>query len=135
MPYLARMANHKFAMADEELHADTKSPPTDTDVEVGDVQVGQQTKTKRGLRSRHAQMLAIGGTIGTGLFVGAGQALAAGGPAFLFSAYVLMTFLVFGMVTSTAEMAAYLPVEGVSMAYFGDRFVSPSLGFVTRGSR
>jgi amino acid permease len=39
--------------------------------------------TERGLKSRHAQMIALNGTIGTGLFVGSGQTLALGGPAFM----------------------------------------------------
>lgn len=43
--------------------------------------------TKRNIKSRHAQMMAIGGAIGTSLFLGTGQALAIGGPAFLFLAY------------------------------------------------
>jgi amino acid transporter len=38
---------------------------------------------KRGLKGRHMQMIAIGGAIGAGLFVGAGQALSTGGPASL----------------------------------------------------
>lgn len=43
--------------------------------------------TKRNIKSRYAQMMAIGGAIGTSLFLGTGQALAIGGPAFLFLAY------------------------------------------------
>lgn len=43
--------------------------------------------TKRNIKSRHAQMMAIGGAIGTSLFLGTGRALAIGGPAFLFLAY------------------------------------------------
>ena len=85
--------------------------------------------TKRGIKSRHAQMLVLGGTIGTGLFVGTGQALAIAGPAFLFSAYIVICFLVYGIVTALTEIGAYLPVPGMSVAYYGNRIVSPSLGF------
>ncbi|KAI1804167.1 amino acid permease/ SLC12A domain-containing protein [Daldinia bambusicola] len=85
--------------------------------------------TKRAIKSRHAQMLVIGGTIGTGLFVGTGQALATAGPAFLFCAYVVICFLVYGIVTAIVEVGAYLPVTGMSVAYYGNRIVSPSLGF------
>ncbi|KAI1393982.1 amino acid permease/ SLC12A domain-containing protein [Hypoxylon trugodes] len=85
--------------------------------------------TKRGIRSRHSQMLVIGGTIGTGLFVGTGQALATSGPAFLFSAYLVICFLVYAIVTAITEVGAYMPVPGMSVAYYGNRIVSPSLGF------
>jgi yeast amino acid transporter len=85
--------------------------------------------TKRGIKSRHAQMLAIGGTIGTGLFVGTGQALALCGPAFLFCAYLLICILVYSIATATTEMATYMPLRGTSMAYYANRLVSPSLGF------
>ncbi|KAI1779646.1 amino acid permease/ SLC12A domain-containing protein [Hypoxylon cercidicola] len=85
--------------------------------------------TKRGIKSRHAQMLVLGGTVGTGLFVGTGQALAAAGPAFLFAAYIVICFLVYGIVAAITEIGAYLPVPGMSVAYYGNRIVSPSLGF------
>ncbi|KAL4802499.1 amino acid permease/ SLC12A domain-containing protein [Aspergillus unguis] len=88
-----------------------------------------ERQVKRGLKSRHAQMLALGGTIGTGLFVGSGQALEMGGPVSLFLAYCVLTMLVFGIVTATTEMGSYLPVPGCSIAYYAYRFVSPSLAF------
>ena len=84
---------------------------------------------KRNIKSRHAQMMAIGGAIGTSFFLATGQALAVGGPAFLFLAYVLTSSLVYGMVTLICEIASFLPVPGGSMSYFATRFVSPSLGF------
>lgn len=86
-------------------------------------------QTKRGIKSRHAQMMAIGGTIGTGLFVGTGEALYVSGPAMFFVAYISICILVYGIVTATSEMNSYLPVSGASMAYYGSRFVSQSLGF------
>lgn len=84
---------------------------------------------KRNIKSRHVQMMAIGSAIGTSLFLGTGQALAIGGPAFLFLAYCIMSALVYGMITIVVEIATYLPVPGGTMAYFANRFVSPSLGF------
>jgi amino acid transporter len=86
------------------------------------------TGTKRGIKSRHVQMMAIGGAIGTSLFVGAGQALAIAGPATLLLAYITICVLVYGILTATCEMNTYIPVSGCSMAYYANRFVSPSLG-------
>ncbi|KKY13729.1 putative proline permease [Phaeomoniella chlamydospora] len=86
-------------------------------------------KTQRGLKSRHAQMIALGGTIGTGLFVGSGSTLATGGPAFILTTYILMTFLVYFVVTAITEVATYLPVHGGTMSYYGYRYVSRSMGF------
>lgn len=56
----------------------------------GELEVLQQS-TKRGLKSRHAQMIALGGTIGTGLFVGSGATLARGGPAFILVCYIIVS--------------------------------------------
>lgn len=61
--------------------------------------------------------------------MGAGQALSTGGPAFLLAAYIIISLLVYGVVTGAIEIASYLPVSGASMAYFTTRFTSPSLGF------
>lgn len=74
-------------------------------------------------------MIAIGGSIGTGLFVGSGQAISIGSPAFLLVAYSLLAILVYSIITAMIEIGTHLPVSGSSMAYYCNRFVSPSLGF------
>ncbi|KAJ5770215.1 amino acid permease [Penicillium nucicola] len=86
--------------------------------------------TQRGLSSRHAQFIALGGAIGTGLFVSTGATLAKGGPAFLVGSYVLMSALVYLILTGVTEISAYLPLPGGTMNYYGSRYVSPSLGFM-----
>ena len=86
-------------------------------------------QTQRGLKSRHAQMIALGGTIGTGLFVGSGQTLARGGPAFILTGYIVITLSVYCVVTAITEVATYLPVHGGTMSYYGYRYVSRSMGF------
>ncbi|PGH05019.1 hypothetical protein AJ79_06906 [Helicocarpus griseus UAMH5409] len=86
-------------------------------------------QTQRGLKSRHVQMMALGGTIGTGLFVGSGLALFTGGPAFLLGAYIFIGCMVFGVVTAISEIATYLPVHGGTMSYYAYRYVSRSMGF------
>ncbi|KAI3532217.1 AAT family amino acid transporter [Colletotrichum filicis] len=95
----------------------------------GETHLVAQGGTKRNVKSRHAQMIAIGGSIGTGLFVGSGQVLAAGGPAFLFLAYALTSLLVYGIVTAVMEVGTFLPISGSSMSYYCNRYTSRSLGF------
>ncbi|OHE95087.1 amino acid permease [Colletotrichum orchidophilum] len=95
----------------------------------GETNVVAQGGTKRNVKSRHAQMIAIGGSIGTGLFVGSGQVLAAGGPAFLFLSYALTSLLVYGIVTAVMEVGTFLPISGSSMSYYCNRYTSRSLGF------
>ncbi|KAH0523774.1 hypothetical protein TsFJ059_008734 [Trichoderma semiorbis] len=84
---------------------------------------------KRGLKSRHLQFLALGGAIGTGLFVGSGGILADTGPAPLFMAYISMSMIVYIVMNVLAEMTVYLPFRGVTIPYYVSRFVDPSLGF------
>ncbi|KAF2768912.1 hypothetical protein EJ03DRAFT_383034 [Teratosphaeria nubilosa] len=87
-----------------------------------------QTLT-RGLKSRHIQFLALGGALGTGLFLGAGSILATVGPAPLFTAYLATTLLVWTIMNALAEITAYLPLRGITLPYFVHRFVDPSLAF------
>ena len=71
---------------------------------------------------------AIGGTIGTGLFLGSGSALASSGPIGCLIAYMFVGTIVFSVMISLGEMATYIPVAGSFTAY-ASRFVSPTLGF------
>jgi amino acid transporter len=96
---------------------------------VGSVIQINHNQTARGLQSRHIQMIALGSAIGTGLFVGSGVTLAKGGPAFLLAGYILVSLLVFCVVTAITEVATYLPIRGATMSYYGRRYVSDSLGF------
>jgi len=84
---------------------------------------------ERGLKSRHIQFLALGGAIGTGLFIGSGAILARTGPAPLFMAYLSMMGLVWVIMNVLAEMVTYLPMRGITVPYFTGRFVDPSLAF------
>lgn len=73
-------------------------------------------------------MIAIGGTIGTGLFVGSGASLQAAGPAGNFIAFALTGFMVLFIMQSLGEMSTLIPVSGAFTDYAG-RFVDPALGF------
>ena len=85
--------------------------------------------TKRQIKSRHAQMMAIGGSIGTNLFIGTGQVLAIGGPGLTLLAFCVMAIFVFGIVTAICELGSFVPHPGNSMSSLTSRFISPSLGF------
>ncbi|KAI5310889.1 hypothetical protein KEM55_004144 [Ascosphaera atra] len=98
-------ANHKKARSftPQQTSADFEHEPH-LDVEGGQRNVIAD-KLSRQLSSRQVQMIAIGGTIGTGLFLGTGKSLA------------------------TGEMAAYMPIAGSFCTYARSRFVDGSLGF------
>ncbi|KAA1469881.1 hypothetical protein DENSPDRAFT_835560 [Dentipellis sp. KUC8613] len=82
----------------------------------------------RGLSSRQVQMIAIAGTIGTGLFLGTGKSLAEGGPASMLICYAIVGFIVYVTLLLLGEMATQYPVAGSFNAY-ATRFFSPSYGF------
>ncbi|TKA82883.1 hypothetical protein B0A55_01175 [Friedmanniomyces simplex] len=99
-----------------------------SDVEKVDSKIGTTVHLQRRLQSRHLQMIAIGGTIGTGLFIGSGGALANAGPAGALIAYAFVGTLVYSVMVALGEMATYIPISGAFTAYAA-RFVDPSLGF------
>ncbi|KAI7939276.1 hypothetical protein MJO29_014012 [Puccinia striiformis f. sp. tritici] len=93
----------------------------------GDVVIGEHT-VQRALEQRHISMIAIGGTIGTGLFLGMGEALNKGGPVGLVLGYLVMGLVVYAMTVALGEMVTMFPVSG-SFTHYPCRFVDPALGF------
>ncbi len=67
---------------------------------------------RRGLKSRHLSMIAIGGALGTGLFVASGSTIATAGPGGALVAYIAVGIMVYFLMTSLGEMASYMPVAG-----------------------
>lgn len=84
-------------------------------------------ETVRGMHSRHLTFIAIGGTLGTGIFLSAGSSVATSGAGGALLAYCVVGFFVYGVVLTLGEMSSLIPVSG-AFATFGDRFVSPVLG-------
>lgn len=84
---------------------------------------------QRGLKARHIQMIALGGTIGTGLFMSSGSAISQAGPGGALVSYGLIGILVFCVMMSLGEMSALIPVSG-TFSHFAVRFADPSLGFM-----
>ncbi|KAG2015830.1 amino acid permease [Coprinopsis cinerea AmutBmut pab1-1] len=83
---------------------------------------------QRELSARQVQMIAIAGTIGTGLFLGTGKSLAQGGPASMLICYSIIGFIVYVTLLLLGEMATQYPVAGSFNAYT-TRFFSPAYGF------
>lgn len=81
----------------------------------------------RRLKNRHIQMIAIGGTIGTGLFVGNGYALSYG-PASMLIGYTIVGVAMMLILNALGEMGSQFPVSGAFTTYF-TRFVDDSFGF------
>jgi L-asparagine permease len=79
----------------------------------------------KGLKNRQIQMIALGGAIGTGLFLGAGQRLASAGPG-LFIVYGLCGIFVFLVLRALGELVLHRPSSGSFVSYarefFGEKF-------------
>lgn len=82
----------------------------------------------RSLKGRHLQMIAIGGAVGMGLFIGSGAVLKNGGPASVLIAYALVGSMIFCTVHALGELAVTFPVAGAFVTY-NTRFIDPSWGF------
>lgn len=97
----------------------------------GDVATAEEMGyVQRGLKSRHIQFIALGGTIGTGLFLGIGRAFATGGPLSILLGYTFVGIMLFAMMMSLGEMATWLPLPG-AIPQFATRYISPAFGFAT----
>ncbi|KAJ6188579.1 hypothetical protein N7519_003487 [Penicillium mononematosum] len=109
---------------EKKLSTDVSVPE---DTSPGDVLPYRQTQ--RGLTSRHVQLMAIGGSIGTGLFVGIGSYLRDAGPLSVFLGYLIWGCLfILPVNLCVGEMAAYLPIRG-SIFELAARFIDPAFGF------
>ena len=90
--------------------------------------VGKNQLTRR-LRERHVQLIAIGGTIGVGLFLGSAGAIQKAGPGLLV-AYALVGVVIFFIMRALGELLTYRPVAGAFSEY-AEEFINPFTGYVT----
>lgn len=90
----------------------------------------KEAKVKRGLKARHVSMIALGGTIGTGLFVGTKAPIQMAGPVNTLIAYLFFGALAYSVTQSLGEMATHTPIAG-SFCTFNTRYLSKSIGFAT----
>lgn len=86
------------------------------------------SQLEKKLESRHINMIAIGGSIGTGIFLASGYSIFIGGPGGAMFAYSLMAVIVYFLMTSLGEMSTYKPSSG-SFCDYSTQYVGPSFGF------
>ncbi|SHO76501.1 Similar to S.cerevisiae protein GAP1 (General amino acid permease) [Malassezia sympodialis ATCC 42132] len=114
----AVLGNEDYANATSLVHTDNG----------GIAVVPEKSALKRNLHNRHIQFIALGGGIGTGLFIGSGSELATGGPGSLIINFLIVGVMIMCVVFSLGELASTLPVSGAFSAY-ASRFVDPAWGF------
>ncbi|KAF7375332.1 General amino acid permease AGP2 [Mycena sanguinolenta] len=87
----------------------------------------QHDQTHRTLKTRHIQLISIGGVIGTVLFVQIGTGLQVGGPAGLLLAFIAWSTVVLAVNECLAEMVTWIPISSPYVR-FADHFVDEALG-------
>ncbi|KAH6690312.1 amino acid permease [Plectosphaerella plurivora] len=129
---MARTSSEQIVTASKEVSADGLS--SDSAQQTHNVVVhlagpsGESDKLQRDISRRHMIFIALGGSIGAGLFVGSGGALAAGGPMSLVLNFALVGFGVTCTMGALGELAAAFPVAG-SFYTYATMFVSEAWGF------
>ena len=86
----------------------------------------------RGLKARHIQMIALGGTIGVGLFMGSASTIKWTGPSVML-AYAIVGIFIFFIMRAMGEMQYVEPSTG-SFATFGYKYIHPLAGYITAWS-
>lgn len=89
----------------------------------------QQATLKRGLKNRHIQLIALGGAIGTGLFLGSAGVLKSAGPSMILG-YAIAGFIAFLIMRQLGEMIVEEPVAG-SFSHFAHNYWGGFAGFLS----
>ena len=117
-----RLSSSKTAEASVDLDVFEHGPPQENDASAS------QPALARRLSARQIQMIALGGTIGSGLWLSTGKSLHTGGPASLLIAYAIIGVIIYLVMICLGEMAAYIPISG-SYGVYASRFVNEPFGF------
>ena len=88
----------------------------------------EQTGLQRHLKVRHIRLMALGSTIGVGLFLGSASAIQIAGPSILLG-YLLAGIVAFIVLRALGEMAVHEPVAG-SFAAYANTYVGPLAGYM-----
>ena len=120
-------ADDETAYESGSSNASTSSTPPYYDIHLATIQTSHTALARR-LKSRHLQMIAFAGSVGTGLFVASGRALEAGGPGSVLIAFLIVGLMLYCTVQALGELAVMYPVAG-SFSSWATRFIDPSWGF------
>ncbi|KAJ5352867.1 Amino acid/polyamine transporter I [Penicillium brevicompactum] len=120
--------NDEITNREDEQRDYLKGTPMGEDNSKTQAVISELDNKKRGLKQRHIQMIALAGTIGTGLFLATGKSLARGGPLSMLIAYALVGMLICCVVFSVAELSALAPLSGGIIRH-AEWFVDPALSF------
>lgn len=112
----------------KEKNSDVSQSPPAHDVQEGFVS-DNADQLQRHLNNRQIQLIAIGGSIGTALFVSIGSGLYNGGPGSLFLAYAIESIVLACVNNSVAEMSTQHPISGGFIRLAG-KWVDEALGFM-----
>jgi len=93
------------------------------------MQTPTQEGLHRGLEERHIQLIALGGAIGVGLFLGSSTAIKTAGPALMLS-YFVGGLVIFAIMRALGELAVSYPVSG-SFGAYAHTFMGPLPGYIT----
>lgn len=105
----------------------TAGPAPDVQVE-GGVTSTERTHLKQGLEQRHLSMIALAGSIGTGLFLSLGGSIQTGGPLGALLGYATVGAIVCAVQFALGEVSALLPVTG-SFVRHAEFLIDPAWGF------
>lgn len=120
------MMNEKEKLPKEDVAAYDSNGSPDHDFEAAGPPASGHLA--RNLKGRHMQMIAIGGSIGAGLFVGSGAAFSAGGPGSVLIGFLIVGLMLLFTVQALGELAVLYPVNGAFFSY-GCRFIDEAWGF------
>ena len=96
---------------------------------VADEEASSEQSLRRNLTNRHIQLIAIGGAIGTGLFMGSGKTISLAGPSIIF-VYMIIGFMLFFVMRAMGELLLS-NLEYKSFSDFASDLLGPWAGYFT----
>ncbi|KAJ5808560.1 hypothetical protein N7474_009829 [Penicillium riverlandense] len=128
IPTLADNGIEAATLSEKKIPAYDAEMAKSSDLENAAGQLEEIKNFRQGLHQRHIQMIALAGTVGTGLFLSSGRAIVTAGPLGAFIAYSVIGLAVASVVFGVGEMGALAPLNGGLIRY-AEIFCDPALAF------